>query len=437
MTLKPSFGADILLCYKIAKDWKRHAEEAFWKFIGKFDFRDFPIDKDLWQKVKNKSRGLKAPGYDVLYCSTENKIVIVGEQNKVSDTSKKLQEILEKARRVLEVERNTVEEQILLGSLEELEFVHSNVKDTVSSVQLSTTTDPPAFKLKGLTEEVGQVRKDISQFQSQLESKPLNQSSYLIDFIKSLDLKKFVQTHFIQKGIKATLVHKQSVELLALKADVKKGEDKIKQLFQEVRIDFTPQQIKVAEGDKRKRFLDELKFDLKSKDEGCRIIEEANQAALIIVGYADIVSDVAKIINSYLDNKKVITQLIPATLRQVDYMESSLSLTELPEVKNKDVTISYIRTASPGLKVSGAAEHIKEAVSAIEDKLSLIQSVIYTYNKPGEATALSKHKAILQVKAKGHGCMLLIKTKEESQGSSRLAKPVSVHEQSNGFNLPI
>ncbi|XP_078084096.1 protein mono-ADP-ribosyltransferase PARP14-like [Mustelus asterias] len=424
MILKPSFDVDILLCYKIAKDWKKHAEEAIWKFIRKFDFKDFPADEDLWEKVENKSRGLKAPGLDVLYCSTENKVVIVGEESKVLDTSRRLQEILEKAGRELEVERNTVEEQILVESLEELEFLHRNVNVTVSSVQISTSTAPPAFKLKGLKEEVDQVHKVIGQFQSQLERKSLNQSSHLIDFIKSLELKKFVQTHFVGKGITATLVQRQSVELVALKADVKKGEDKIKQLFQEVRINFTPEQTKVAEGDKWKRFLDDLKFDLKSKEVGCRIIEEKNQAAVIIVGYSDIVSDAAKIITSYLDNKTVITQLIPATLMQVDYLESSSSLTELPEIRNKGIIISYIRTDPPGLKVSGAAEHIKEAVSAIEDRLSRIQSVTYTYNKPGEARALSEHKDILEVKAKRHGCMLLIKTKEEGQGSLSLPKPL-------------
>ncbi|XP_078408682.1 protein mono-ADP-ribosyltransferase PARP14-like [Cetorhinus maximus] len=433
--LKPSFDADILLCYKIAKDWKKHAEVAIWKFINKFDFRDFPTDKDLWEKVKNKSKGLKAPGFDVLYCFTENKIVVVGEQDKVLGTSRKLQEILEKARRELEVERNTVEEQILLESLEELEFVQSHVKYTVPSVKISTSTTPPALKLTGLKEEVGQVHKVISQFQSQLERKPLNQSSHLIDFIKSLDLKKFVQTHFIQKGIQATLLHKQSVELLAVKADVKKGEDKIKQLFQEVRIDFTPQQINVAKADKWKRFLDDLKSDLKSKDVGCTIIEEKNQAAVIIVGYSDVVSDVEKMINSYLDNKQVIVQHIPASLMQVDYMESSSSLTELPEIQDKGILVSYIRTASPGLKVSGAAEHLKEAVSAIEDKLSLIQSVTCTYNKPGEARALSENKDVLEVKAKSHGCMLLIQTEEEGQGS--LSRPQLLIEDKQSFMSPM
>ncbi|XP_067891025.1 protein mono-ADP-ribosyltransferase PARP14-like isoform X2 [Heterodontus francisci] len=420
MILKPSFDANILLYYKIAKDWKKHAEEAIQKFNGKFDFRDFPIDKDLWEKVKNKSRGLKAPGFDVLYCYTENKIVVVGEQSKVSDTCRKLQGILEKAKKELDDEKNTVEEQILLESLEELEFLQRHVKDTASSVKISTTIAPPALKLKGLKEQVGQLHKVISQFQSQLERKPLNQSSHMIDFIKSLDLKKFVQTHFIQNDIKATLVPRQSVELLAVKADIKKVEDKIKQLFQEVRIDFTPEQIEVTAVDKWKRFLDDLKADMKSSNEHCRIIEDKNQAAIIIAGLSGSVTDVAQKLNSYLDNKQVITEFIPATLMQVNYMASSLTLRELPEIQNNGITISYIRTASPGLEVSGAAEHMKEAVSAIKDKLSLIQSETYTYNKPGEATALSKHKDMLQVKAKGHGCMLLIKTKEECQHLPRL-----------------
>ncbi|XP_067843255.1 protein mono-ADP-ribosyltransferase PARP14 [Heptranchias perlo] len=424
MILTPSFDANTLLCYKIAKDWKKHTEEAIWKFIRKFDCREFETDKDLWEKVKNKSRGLKAPGFDVLYCSTENKIVVVGEQSKVSDTSRKLEVILEKARSELEHERNTVEEQILLESLEELEFLQSHVKGTVSSVEISTNIAPPVLKLKGLKEEVGQTDKVIKQFQSQLERKPLNQSSHIEDFIRSQDLMQFVQTHFVQNDIKATLVLGQSVELLAVKADVKKVEDKIKQLFQEVKIDFTPQQINVTDADKWRRFLDDLKAEIKSSSEGCRIIEEKNPATIIIVGFSDIVADTAKMLNNYLDNKRLITQFIAATVMQVDYMESCLILKELPEIKNKGITISYIRTSSPGLKVFGVAEHINEAVSAIREQLSLVQSETYTYHKPGEATALSKHKDTLQAKAKGHGCMLLIKTKEESQCSSSIPKPV-------------
>uniref|UniRef100_UPI00398F3F7B protein mono-ADP-ribosyltransferase PARP14-like isoform X2 n=1 Tax=Pristiophorus japonicus TaxID=55135 RepID=UPI00398F3F7B len=423
MILKPSFDANILLCYKIAKDWKKHAEEAIRKFIGKFDIRDFPTDKDLWEKVKNKSRGLKAAGFDVLYCSIENKVVVVGEQSKVSDTSRKLQGILEKAKKELDDERNTVEEQIPLESLEELEFLQSHIKDTVFSVVISTNIDPPVLKLKGLKEKVGQAQKVISLFESQLERKPLNLSSHKEDFIKSLD-KKFVKTHFIQKDIKATLVHRQSVELLAVKADVKKAEDKLKQLFQEIRIDITPQQIKVTEIDKWKRFVDDLKSGIQSKNEGCRIIEEKNPAAIVIVGFSGIVADVANVLTSYLDDKQVITQLIPATVMEVDYMESSLILTELPEIQNKDVTIKYIKVSSPGLKVFGAAEHINEAVSSIKEKISLIRSETYTYRKPGEATVLSKHKDTLQVKAKGHGCMLFIKTEEEHQASSSLPKHV-------------
>ncbi|XP_048455204.1 uncharacterized protein LOC109923655 [Rhincodon typus] len=429
MILKPSFDANILLCYKIAKDWKKLAEEAIQKFIGQFDFRDFPTDKELWEKVKNKSRGLKAPGIDVVYSSAENKIVLVGKKTNILETSKVLEGILEKARKELDIERNTVEEQVLLQSLEELEFVQSHVKATVSSVEIATCKAPPTLKLKGLKEDVCQAHKIISQFQSQLERKPLNQSSCMTDFIKSLDLKEFVQTHFIQNGIKATLVYGQSVELLAVKADVSKGEDKIKQLFQEIRIDLTPQQIKVTEVDNWKRFLDDLEVDMKSNTAGCRIREEKNQGTILIVGYSNIVVDVAKMINNYLDNKEVITQVISATVMQVNYMENCFTLSELPEIQNKDIIISYIRKPSPGLKISGTAEHMNEAVSAIKDKLSQIQSATYTYNKPGEAKALSKHKDILQVKARVCGCILLIETKEECQSLSSHPQPIMLQQK--------
>ncbi|XP_043550088.1 protein mono-ADP-ribosyltransferase PARP14 isoform X4 [Chiloscyllium plagiosum] len=424
MILKPSFDANILLYYKIAKDWKKQAEEAIRKFIEQFDFRDFPTDKELWEKVKNRSRGLKAPGLDVCYFSAQNKVILVGKKNNTLEASKILEGILEKARKELAIIRNTVEEQILLQCLEELEFVQSHVKATVSSVEISTCKAPPALKLKGLKEDVCQALKIISQFQSQLERKPLHQSSCIMDFIKSLDLKEFVQTHFIQNGIKATLVHGQSVELLAVKADVSKGEDKIKQLFQEIRIDLTPQQIKVTEDDKWKRFFNDLEVDMKSNNVGCRIREEKNQGAILIAGYSNIVADVAKMINNYLDNKKVITQLISATVMQVDYVENCFTLSELPEMQSKGIIISYIRKPSPGIKISGAAEHMNKAVSAIKDNLSQIQSTTYTYSKPGEARALSKHKDILKVKAKGHGCMLLIETNEDYQSLTSHPQPI-------------
>ncbi|XP_072435892.1 protein mono-ADP-ribosyltransferase PARP14-like isoform X3 [Chiloscyllium punctatum] len=424
MILKPSFDANILLYYRIAKDWKKQAEEAIRTFIGQFDFRDFPTDKELWEKVKNRSRGLKAPGLDVCYFSAENKVVLVGKKNNTLEASKILEGILEKARKELAIVRNTVEEQILLQCLEELEFVQSHVKAIVSSVEISTCKTPPALKLKGLKEDVCQALKIISQFQSQLERKPLHQSSCMMDFIKSLDLKEFVQTHFIQNGIKATLVHGQSVELLAVKADVSKGEDKIKQLFQEIRIDLTPQQVKVTEGDKWKRFLNDLEVDMKSNNLDSRIREEKNKGAILIAGYSNIVADVAKMIKNYLDNKKVITQLISATVMQVDYMENCFTLSELPEMQSKGIIISYIRKPSPGLKICGAAEHMNEAVSAIKDNLSQIQSTTYTYSKPGEARALSKHKDILKVKAKGHDCMLLIKTNEEYQSLTSHPQPI-------------
>ncbi|XP_051874688.1 protein mono-ADP-ribosyltransferase PARP14-like isoform X2 [Pristis pectinata] len=419
INLKPSLDVNLLLWYKIANDWKKLATEAVQKFMKRFDFKDFLIDQDLWEKIACKSKQLKLPCLDILHLPIENKLVVVGEERNVSDASRKLQDILTKAKEELENERNTVEDEIPFESIEELQFLQTMLKDDVSFVNISTNIAPPVLKLKGLKVKVHQAQKLISHLHSQLERKPLNWSSHMEDFIKSMDLKKVVQTHFAQNNLKATLMIRESVELLAVKADVKKVEDKIEELFQEETVNVTPEQIVVTMDEEWTRFLDDLKTKNKSR---CRMVEAKNPPSIIIAGFSNNVSDAAKILKNYLNKKQITTKFISAEDVQVDYMEN---VSILKESLSKGVTIICIRTPSPGFKVIGRAELIDEAISAIKDHLSLVCKQTFTYCNAGETTALIKHRGTLQTKAKNHKCMLFIKTKEEIWNGANIAQHVS------------
>ncbi|XP_072891762.1 protein mono-ADP-ribosyltransferase PARP14-like [Hemitrygon akajei] len=411
VNLKPSLDSSLLLWYKVAKNWKKLATEAVEKFMKRFDFKDFPIDQDLWKKVECNVKQLKLPCLDILHLPEENKIVVVGEERNVLDISRKLQAILEN-------ERNTIEEEITFESLEELEFLQTTLKENISFVKISPSNVNSALKLKGLKEKVYQAEELISIFQSQLEKKPLNQSSHMKDFIKSLDLKKIVQTHFVPNKIQAMLMIRESVELLAFKADIKKAEDKIKELFQEEAVTIIPEQIQVTQDDKWTRFLDDLKAQHKSS---CRIVEKKNPASIIIVGFSSHVVDVANVLKSYLNKKQITIKFISAEVFQVNYMDKFAIFNEF---QSKGVNISFIRAPSPGFQVTGTAEQIDEIVSAIKNKLSLVHKQTFTYSKVGESTALNKNKDSLQAKAASHGCMVLINVKEELQSGVDLTKHV-------------
>ncbi|XP_072114758.1 protein mono-ADP-ribosyltransferase PARP14-like isoform X1 [Mobula birostris] len=411
INLKPSLDAEVLLWYKVAKNWKKLATEAVEKFKKRFDFKDFPIDQDLWKKVECDVKQLKLPCLDILHLPVENKIVVVGEERNVSDISRKLQAILEN-------ERNTIEEEIAFESFEELEFLQAILKDSVSFVKISINSVSPALTLKGLKQKVRQAQNLISVFQSQLEKKPLNQSSHMKDFVKSLDLKNIVQTHFVPNKVQATLMIRESVELLAFKTDVKKAEDKIKELFQEEVVTIIPEQIQVTQDVKWTRFLDDLKAQHKHS---CRIVEKKNPASIIIVGFSSHVPDVAKVLKSYLNKNQMTMKFISAAVVHVDYMEK---FSILKEFQSNGVDISFIRAPSPGVQVTDRAEQIDETVSAIKDKLGLVRKQTFTYSKAGESTALNRHNDTLQAKAVNHECMLFISVKEEFQSGVDLTKHV-------------
>ncbi|XP_055494687.1 protein mono-ADP-ribosyltransferase PARP14-like isoform X1 [Leucoraja erinacea] len=423
ISLKPSLDANTLLWYKIANNWKKHATVAIQKFMERFDFKDFQVDQDLWENVKCRSNQFKLPGLvNVVHLPTENKVVIVGESSNVLDASTKLQGILKKAKEELENERNTVVVKIPFESYEELEFLQTNVQDDISFVEVSTNIAPPFIKLKGLKEKVGKAHEIISNLLTHLERKSLNQSSHMKDFIKSLDLKKFVQTHFVKSGLKATLLKRKSLELLAIKADVMDAEDKMKQLFHEETINITPEQIHVTQDGQWTKFLHDLKTQQNST---CTFVEEKNPASVIIVGFSNNVSDAAKILRSVLNEEQITMMFISTENILVDYMENFSFLHELPEVQSQGVTISFVRTPKSGLQVFGRAKQMKNAVSAIKDSLSLVCKQTLTYCNAGETNALTKHIGTLQDKAKIHDCLLLIKIKEELRSKADLLKHVA------------
>ncbi|XP_069791049.1 protein mono-ADP-ribosyltransferase PARP14-like isoform X2 [Narcine bancroftii] len=433
INLKPSLDANVLWWYKIADNWKKNATEAVQKFMARFHFKVFPLEQDLWERVQLKSKQLVLPGLDVIHLPMENKIVVVGKEGYVLDASRKLQDILIQAKEKLEKERNTIEEEIPLESFEELEFLQTNVKDVLSFVETTTKNAPPLLKLKGMRNRVEHAHKIINYFRSQLEKKPLNLSNHMKDFIKTLDLKTFVQAHFVQNNLKATLIVGEAVELLAIKTDVKKVEDEIKNLFQEETVDIIPVQIQVTQDDKWTRFLDDLKSRHKSS---CKIVEGKNPTSIIIVGFSNNVSDAAKALKSYLNKKQITMKFISAQAIEVDYMANFLILPEEPDVKIKGVTIEFIKAPSSGLKVIGRAEQIDEAVSAIKDKLSQVCKQTFTYSNAGESIVLTKQNDALQAKARSRKCMLLIKTKEDLQTETSIPKYVS-KQADKDLTLPV
>eukprot|EP00062_Callorhinchus_milii_P011494 gi/632957508/ref/XP_007894518.1/ PREDICTED: poly [ADP-ribose] polymerase 14-like [Callorhinchus milii] len=430
--LKPSVNENTQLYFKIAKKWRKNVEDKVEEFINRFDYKEESADAELWDKVKNKCRGLRSPWMDLQYSDQTKKIIMVGKQEIVCETSRKMRDILKKAKDEIEQERTIVEEKIQFARAVELAFVFNHIKNDVQEVKLSRSKSPPVLTVKGVKKKVKLALTCINSFQSQLRNRPLGLSPTLEGFIRTLDLEKVAQIHFVPNNIKATLVLKGKLDILAIEGDVQKAQDKLKQVFGDETLNLTPEQIAVTEGDGWKVFLGELEAEAKSSSEGCRIELLKNPGSVMLTGFTNMVTDIKIKLCDYLDKKRLSSQFIPATKEQVDFVENCLDLSELLDLKNQGISLLPVRTLPTGLKVTGTAENLNTAVSAIKKELLSIQSETFTYDKPGEALALIKQNDSLKVKAGDNGCMCVLEF-VTNETSTCLSK----HKLPNGLSLTI
>ncbi|XP_016110503.1 poly [ADP-ribose] polymerase 14-like, partial [Sinocyclocheilus grahami] len=122
------------------------------------------------------------------------------------------------------------------------------------------------------------------------------------------------------------------------------------------------------------------------------------------------VADVTGKVKRYLDNKEPTTENVPLkSVREAEYVESCLNLSELPELKSLGATVLAYRTSNcPCLKVTAAKDNIKDAVRVVQQQSSSILMESHKYSKAGEAKFLEKNEANMKTKAKEMQCSLYL-----------------------------
>ncbi|KAJ8247116.1 hypothetical protein GJAV_G00258930 [Gymnothorax javanicus] len=101
-----------------------------------------------------------------------------------------------------------------------------------------------------------------------------------------------------------------------------------------------------------------------------------------------------------------VTRVIPMkSLREVEYVDACMKLSEVPQIKALDATILSSRTkVSPCLKVTATSDKVNEAFAAVERLISNIGHERHIYSGAGESKVLDKHQDALKAKVKELGC---------------------------------
>ncbi len=406
LMLEMDVNKESLAALQIAPTWESKTTREIQSFLSRYDTAELTAEKDVWTRVENDCNRLATLDTVLFYRELNSKVVIAGVKEEVKVLSDKIRTLLKNAAAEVEAERNTIEVDIKLDCRETLDLIKERVESRLGQVSLSHDEKQHIVSLRGLKDQVDSVEMLIKQAQKNIVTHQLKLSSHLIDFLKSLDLEKFEQDYFLPSQIPARLLKRQDCFVILVEQEnLKRAEDKISEILKEQVIQLSPNQT----GETWTRFLRNLQDEIESLQKAHDIRIAQSNEEVIIYGFSSAVTDVTKKVKTYLDNKEPTTENVPLkSVQEVEFVESCLNLSELPELKRLGAMVLANRTNSPCLKITAAKDNIKDAVRVVQQQISSIVMESHKYCKAGEAKVLEKHEANVKTKAKEMQCSLYL-----------------------------
>ncbi|XP_058248540.1 protein mono-ADP-ribosyltransferase PARP14 isoform X2 [Hemibagrus wyckioides] len=413
IALEMAVEKESLAAVRLGATWESKAQREAQAFLSRYSTDELPVEVEIWKRVQGDCLGFVSSDAEVTYMESKSKIAVVGLKPDVTTLFDKIRNVVKNATSELELERNTFEKVIQFDSRQALELVEKCVFQNVKlqNVTLTKNFTNLTFRLQGLRDCVGTAERVIKQSQENVIFQQLNLSDHMVQFLKSLDLKKFEQNHFVPSNIPALFLNNgELLGIVAEKGRIGAAEVKVKEILQEEFIQLTPDVGTVIKSEDWVNFSNKIKVELSDNSQNVNIIQSETQ--IVICGFAQVVENLSKKVKDYLKKKTPATEFISLkSLQEVGFVDSCMKLSEIPEVRNLGISIRTFRTMnSPCMKVTASKEKIQDVVAVIKKHISTICTEKQTYSKAGESKVIHKHEANIQAKAKDWGCKAYIST---------------------------
>ncbi|XP_062861863.1 protein mono-ADP-ribosyltransferase PARP14 [Trichomycterus rosablanca] len=427
--LEMSLDKESLAATRLGTTWESKAKTEAQSFLRRYHKAELAVKVEIWKRIERDCLELVSLGAEISYVETQCKIAIVGLREVTDSVMDKIKHILKDASAKLEVERNTAVKVIQFSSEQKLELVETCVHPKLANVFVTKDKTTLTLHLKGLKDNVSAAERVIKQAKENVVFQRLNPSAHMLQFLKSLQLKKFEQNHFFANHTPA-LFYKSNGHfgILAGKENVQKAKDILTKILKEEIIPLAPNVTSVDNNQNWVNFLSALKadVDLSCNAKNVHIIQSEAQK-LVICGFAQLVTYLSQKVKDYLQNKTPETiDIHLKSLQEVEFVESCMSFSEVQELRNLGLSILLCKSLkSPCLKITAAKEKIQSAATAVRKHISSIIMEKQTYSKAGASKVIQKHIADINAKTKDWGCKAFIIKEYTYQINSQISLTVA------------
>ncbi|NWT07825.1 PAR14 polymerase, partial [Vireo altiloquus] len=418
VTLHPStiFSERKRSVSRLVKAWKEKVSTAFSYSISKYKAIQCQVSTEVWKAIRNSFPHDKVLVIPQIFDDIH---VLVGEEEVVKKAEQELKNLIEKANREIEREKQRTELQVKTVNPGEYGILQSTgleekFRTEFPGLQITYDYLQKVISLSGVPEEVYKVKGEILDHIHKMVKKTINVHPCIFQFLKNTDNETLLQNLFMSKQI--SVFYELGMGDIILKGsapeDLLKAEEEIKKKLDYKSITLEDESV-----------LQKQEWHMLTKEncsnKAVTVTQAENQ--VMIAGFTQAVANAFEELSRFIDENTQVQRVIGGQPMAVIKFLEKEKASEWAGLQKKGVKVDF-STQKNGevISLSGPKTKVLEGVSLVEQILSGLQYKRVEIDSPGAKAYIKEEEHLLAAHAKQvFKCLVLLEEQLEEQKEHR------------------
>ncbi|RXN00186.1 Poly [ADP-ribose] polymerase 14 [Acipenser ruthenus] len=418
----PALFEQKFLTAKHIDAWKDDASKAFWNAMSKYKYIDCHVNSLVWKVAEADICSSMTDAVILVPDMFLEKVMLVGMVQDVDRLQWVLTEIVDKATKRIERERNSVTEKVavvpaMYNILKHDRLQENTMKDH-PELKLAYKPEVKSLILSGLAAEVFSIKSKVLEAIMHMERKQVELNPHIVSFLSKVDNEDLSYCIFTANGINAMFETLESVVFIIgnTTGAFIEAEKQIRKVlgFQCIEVEDS-RVIKKQEWVQLKKCLEKT-YNNPKKTMTIKIFQKNSKIRIAISGYCDCVKHVFKQLSDFVDKNSHVEKIVE--------VNSSAVIKFIKDRKNdswaRNTHIGKVRidfqTSKPKIKLDGPRVYVLEMKKLFEKIVASLHDDVLTIDKPGAKKFFQEQSNMyISLAMQEHNCIVVLDSQEEDE----------------------
>ncbi|XP_051767273.1 protein mono-ADP-ribosyltransferase PARP14 isoform X6 [Ctenopharyngodon idella] len=345
--------------------WSKNACDAFMKIISNYTTSEWPVSHPLWSKVESDVKELVKDKVFTDMDASKGVLTLAGMTHEITGLKLIMEKILERATNQIEIEKNSVTEQMEISPAMYSLLLQDGLKSAVSpNLHIDYNKKINSLVLSGLNTEILMFKNWVLEKKINMKQKPLKIDHSILEYLRSVNCDEMSTDLFISHGITAvyTIENEDVVVIGSTEKALAEAEKRVNMVLTSKDLIIEDQSVlQMTEWQDLKKQLQEL-FNT-SKKISVFINLSKQKDKVIVTGFKEPVMEVSESLGCFIEKHTRIEETVRVKSHAaVEFIKDKKSQDWQHLMKSDELKVNF-DSKRPWIKLSGERGFVQPAMT--------------------------------------------------------------------------